>query len=206
MADWYLGLFPAVCALLALLETDNVLLGNLMLSRPIIVGPLTGLICGEFVMGAAIGVLTELFTLGSLPVGSVLALNGTVAAGAGVLLMAGPFAVPAAAAFPVGLFLGWGHSRLEFRVRGWRAGLAAEAAGFLERREKIPWSSLLLKSVMLHAAVTVLVLGAVGVLAPALAWLWPWTPRFAQAGLDTAFRWAPYAGLGVLLQILWRKR
>jgi len=206
MSSWYFSILPAVSLLIAVLEADQVLAGQWMLSRPLLLGPIVGLACGDFAMGAAIGALTELFSLQSLPVGSVMPLNAPVAAGAGVLLFAGPFAVPAAAAFPAGLCLGWSHARLESSIRSWRAELTGEAAQELRDGGEIPWTALALKSIGAHVAATALLVGAgVAVLGPGLAFLWSVLPGFMLRGAETAFRWAPWIGLAALGHALWRR-
>ena len=126
---WYLLVLPAFSAWIAMLESDTVMIGQWTLSRPMLVGPLVGLICGELWIGLVLGVLVELFWLESLPVGAVMPFNGAVAAGCAVLLSAGREPVAIAAAFPAGLALGWAHRWLEGRLRQSRWTLTGEAAG-----------------------------------------------------------------------------
>ncbi|MFC1678844.1 PTS sugar transporter subunit IIC [Elusimicrobiota bacterium] len=203
---WYALLLPALSLWIALIETDAVLIGQWMISRPLLVGPIIGAACGDFTMGLGVGVLTELFCLEGLPVGSVVPLNGTVAAGSAVLLMGGPDAVPVAAAFPAGLGLGLGHTLLECRIRGWRARLVMDAAESLEEEGEVDWLLLLGKSVGVHVAGTaVLIYAGAALLGPGLAWLWDGVPGFCRQGLETGFRIAPWIGLAALMQALFRK-
>jgi mannose/fructose/N-acetylgalactosamine-specific phosphotransferase system component IIC len=206
MLAWHLVVLPALCAGVAALELDAVLVGQWMLSRPLLVGPLVGWVCGSPAMGAAVGAMIELFSLEDLPVGCVIPLNGTVAAAGAVLLLAGPHAVPAAAALPAGLALGIGHRALESRVRTWRSDLTAELMEALARDEEPPWRAVLFKSLALQWAMTALFLYLGTALAgPALSRLWDLAPAFGREGLTAAFGWVPLVGLAVLLQSFLRK-
>lgn len=206
MPVWHLLVLPGLCAGVAALELDAVLVGQWMLSRPILVGPLVGWACGSPAMGAAVGAMIELFSLEDLPVGCVIPLNGTVAAAGAVILLAGPHALPAALALPAGLALGVGHRALESRVRTWRSSLTTELLDALSRGEDPPWRGVLFKSLGVQWAMTALVLyigTALG--APALDRLWDLAPAFGREGLTTAFGWVPLLGLAVLLQSFLRK-
>lgn len=203
---WHLLLLPALSVWIALMETDAVLVGQWMVSRPLLVGPMVGIVCGDPAAGLVLGVLTEFVCLERLPVGSVVPINGAVAAGSAVLLAGGPEAVPLSAAFPAGLALGLGHSRLETVIRSWRAGLVAEAAQDLNEDGEVDWVLLLVKSVGGHVLVTgVLVYAGVALLGPGLEWCWGQAPGFCRQGLDTAFRMAPWLGLAALLRALFRR-
>ncbi|MFH1725175.1 MAG: PTS sugar transporter subunit IIC [Elusimicrobiota bacterium] len=203
---WYFVLLPALSAWIAMLETDSVLVGQWMLSRPILLGPFLGLVCGELGIGLALGVLTELFCLESPPVGSALPLNGSVAAGCAVLLCAGPQTLPVAAAFPAGLAAGMGHRWLETRVRTWRAGLTTRALRSLEGEGAVDWAALLPTSLSAHLAMTgALVYLCVAAAGPGLGWVWDAAPGFFRRGLETGFRAALWIGLAALMHTLFRK-
>jgi len=201
MTAWYLFSLPALSAGIALVETDSVLVGQWMLSRPLFVGPLTGLLCGDIQAGVVLGVLTELFSVEGLPVGASIPLNAAVAAGCAVLLSAGAWAVPMAAAFPAGLALGAGHQRLETRVRHWRSGLTLRAAQALGDGGPPGWRRLLLRSLGIHAAVTAaFVYATVSVLGPALSWSWDAVPAAARDAVSFAFEIGPWIGLAALVR------
>jgi len=57
--------------LFSLISMDNIPLGQLMISRPIVVGPLLGYIMGDPTAGFWIGSVIELFWVYSIPVGQV---------------------------------------------------------------------------------------------------------------------------------------
>ena len=58
-----------LCILAALLELDTTYVGQLSFSRPIIAGPLFGLITGDLMAGVQVGVFTELLFTDISPLG-----------------------------------------------------------------------------------------------------------------------------------------
>ena len=65
---------------------DRVALGQVMISRPLVAAPLTGLVLGNPLLGLEVGMLLELLWLGRLPVGAAIPPDDTqVAVGATVL-------------------------------------------------------------------------------------------------------------------------
>lgn len=65
---------------------DRVALVQVMISRPLVAGPLTGWVLGQPLLGLEIGMLLELLWLGRLPVGAVIPPDDTqVAVGSTVL-------------------------------------------------------------------------------------------------------------------------
>lgn len=78
-----------LAGLLAMLVgIDRVAFAQFMISRPIVVGPLTGLVFGNALVGLEIGMLLELLWLGRLPVGAAIPPDDTqVAVGATVLAL-----------------------------------------------------------------------------------------------------------------------
>lgn len=205
MSAWLTLGLPALSAGVAVLEADAVLVGQWLVSRPLVVGPLVGWLAGEPVLGAGLGALVEVFCLEELPVGSVMPPNGAVAAATAVLLSAGPSGIPPALALPAGLALGSLHGRVEARVRSWRAALTAEALESVVTTSAVPWRRLWARSVGAHLAATALFV-YVGVAAggPAIDRVLLWLPESVIPGLERVWRAAPFLALGSLLQRLWR--
>ncbi len=74
----------AMVAMLAGL--DRVALGQFMISRPLVVAPLTGLVLGNPLLGLEVGMLLELLWLGRLPVGAAIPPDDTQVAVAATVL------------------------------------------------------------------------------------------------------------------------
>ncbi|TBR23176.1 hypothetical protein EPO15_06610 [bacterium] len=205
MSAWLSVGLPALSASVAVLEADTVLVGQWLVSRPLVVGPLVGWLAGDPVLGAGLGALVEVFCLEELPVGSVMPPNGAVAAATAVLLSAGPSGIPPALSLPVGLALGALHGRVEARVRSWRAALTARALEAVVTEGVVPWRRLWARSVGVHLAATALfVYAAVALLGPTLDRALTWLPGSVSPGLERVWQAAPFLALGSLLQRLSR--
>jgi PTS system mannose-specific IID component len=88
---------------IAFLSLDTTAVGQFMVSRPIVVGPVIGFLAGDPMLGLAMGATVELIWIGQLPVGNVLPLDATLLTGLAVALAdacidAGGSAVPKEAA------------------------------------------------------------------------------------------------------------
>lgn len=206
MSAWNLLVLPGLSAAVALFECDAVLVGQWMVSRPLVLGPLLGWFCGDLRMGVALGALCELFSFDRAPVGSTMPFNAPVAAGCSVLLCAGPDAVPVPLAFPAGLAAGFCHRSAETALRQWRAGLTHRAAETLEAGGKVGWGRLHLASVGAQFLMTGAFVYAVGAaLGPALSAFWDVLPDLLRRGLQNALDAAPFIGLAALVHALFRR-
>jgi len=81
MAHW----FP-VALLLAFLSLDETAVGQFMVCRPIVVGPVVGWLIGRTDIGLDMGALIELIWIGDVPVGAHLPLDLTMLSGTAVAL------------------------------------------------------------------------------------------------------------------------
>ena len=75
-----------VALLTAFLSMDETALGQFMVSRPIVTGPLVGWLLGRPDIGLEMGALVELIWIGDMPVGAHLPLNLTMLASISVAL------------------------------------------------------------------------------------------------------------------------
>jgi mannose/fructose/N-acetylgalactosamine-specific phosphotransferase system component IIC len=62
----------------ALLSLDRTAWGQLMISRPVVLAPIIGLLCGNAAVGLLVGVLIELLWINELPVGSAIPSDDTL--------------------------------------------------------------------------------------------------------------------------------
>jgi mannose/fructose/N-acetylgalactosamine-specific phosphotransferase system component IIC len=81
MAHW----FP-IAILMAFLSLDETALGQFMVSRPIVVGPLVGWLLGRADLGIEMGALAELIWIGDVPIGAHLPLDLVMLTGTAVAL------------------------------------------------------------------------------------------------------------------------
>jgi mannose/fructose/N-acetylgalactosamine-specific phosphotransferase system component IIC len=90
------------------LAVDGTTVGQFMLSRPIVAGPLCGLLVGDPASGLIIGVLLEIYLLVSFPSGGAKFPEGATAT---VVAVAAATASEAAGALPIAVAVGlvWGH-------------------------------------------------------------------------------------------------
>lgn len=198
MSPGWLPLCGAAAAV-SLLELDAAAMGQFMISRPIVLGPALGAVFGDVALGAGLGALCELFSLGELPVGGRLPLNGTVAAACALLCGLGAQGLAAPAAFAAGLLFGALHRWLETRLRRSRAGLLDALRGRLSRGQAPALRRIVARELARQALLTLFVLGlALGLRA---AWIGGWLvlPRALETGLAAGLSAAPWIGLSALL-------
>ncbi len=62
----------------SLLSLDRTAWGQLMVSRPIVIAPIIGIICGNATVGLMVGVLIELLWINELPVGAAIPSDDTL--------------------------------------------------------------------------------------------------------------------------------
>lgn len=110
------------CAVIAFMELDTTYLGQVLISRPVVVGSLLGFITGDFFLGLQIGIFTELIYLDFMPIGGVVPPSGAISAGVAIL-MAHFFLMDIYFAFFVGIVSGIMFSFIEKHMRRYRARL-----------------------------------------------------------------------------------
>lgn len=186
-------------------ELDSTLAFQLMVSRPIVLGPLLGLALGNPLVGAFVGLVVELLSHDKIPIGGLIPANATVSAGAGLLLALGPGAVAIPVAVPAGLFLGWLHERaVDSPLRRRRGRVTLEIAARLGRGEPVLLGGFVARELFVQfAANLALLAAALVVMKPlgALAWeVLAETPL--GSGLWAAVLIAPWFGAGMLAHSL----
>lgn len=75
-----------LCALVALLELDTTYVGQLLISRPFIVGAVLGALTGNLFLGLQVGIFTELIYIDYLPIGGVVPPSGAITAAVAILM------------------------------------------------------------------------------------------------------------------------
>lgn len=204
LLSWNLAALPVLALLCAALELDTRHAAHLMVSRPLVVAPVLGWLLGDAWTGLRIGLALELLVMDELPVGGAIPINGGVAASGAMLLCTGPYGVEPAAAFPAGLALGAGFSRTEAAVRAAQTKLIRKvesALGAPGREHRAVGRALLGYAVMTALFLYI----CVGVLGPALGWLWTRLPGPVEDGVLLAYDIAPWLGFATAVEIFWRK-
>lgn len=190
----------------SVLELDGVAVGQFMLSRPLVVGPVLGVAFGHPDQGLLIGAVIELLGLSELPVGGHLPLNGTVACAGALLLAFGPVALPLELSLPAGLVAGWLHSLGESALRQRRAALCRVVEVSVSQGARPLFAFLSARSLARQACWTAFVLAVALGAAPVLSWVWLRAPETLKAGLSVGLAASPCLAAASLLSALWVKR
>ncbi|MBI4408523.1 MAG: PTS sugar transporter subunit IIC [Gemmatimonadetes bacterium] len=173
---------------------DETSFAQLMLSRPLLAGGLTGLLFGRPVAGMTIGLLLEAFALVILPIGAARypeAGTATVAATAAYVETAGPTLDPGLALLAVVFALVWewlagasvtGMRRVNEWLTALPAGAPAARARALERRHLAAVGLDFVRA----AVVTVTGFGVASVLLRAFGSPWPLGPQLTRGLLTVA--------------------
>lgn len=202
-AAWYLAQLPLACAAAALLELDRAHVGQFMLSRPIVLGPVVGWLCGNLMYGIEAGAIVEALTADEMPVGHVIPLNASVATASAVLLSSGPRPVHWALSLPAGLCLGGVFRLIEGAIRRRRAGLTRKAEAALEGTGRAPLGRLLAAGMGVHAlAAAGFVYGAAAVAGPILWSVFRAVPAAVREGFQLAYWMTPWLGAATLAYAL----
>ncbi len=198
-----------------LCSVDGTAAFQVMLSRPLAVGTITGAVLGEPGAGFGLGCLLELLWMGDLPVGSVVppdtCVSTVVAVGAGVLakrLHPGASweslqGLMLLASLPVA----WVGGVADIWQRRSHAGLAERAEAALERGRE----GALAKAVAASVAITflrgaLLALAFTALLAPAASWLLAHLPHPARVGLEWSYWLGLLLGFMVAVDQFWERR
>ncbi len=183
----------AACAVLAALELDAVLVAQTLISRPLIVGALLGLLTDNTLAGVQFGAAFELLSLCDLPVGGCLTWSATVAAGTATLLSSRGTSFPLC--FAGGVAAGVVHARFEALERARRASTGDALASSAETEGRTLGRAMGL-SIAAHAAMTFAVAGAfVAVVSFMNQRWWAGAPDFIRSGAALASSSAPWIGL-----------
>ena len=185
------------CAVLALLEMDTTYIGQFLISRPIIVGGVLGLLTGDFYLGLQLGVFTELIYLDFIPIGGVVPPSGAISAGSGVL-MAYFFGVPIYFAFFIGILSGIAFSFIERRIRRHR-GIILRAAEAAITGGKLSPGRLIAESLIFqYLCIFTFLLVLLTVAGPALAFISFDIPEKVHIAFKFSYFIAPWMGMAVL--------
>ena len=199
MGEW--AWLALLCLLAAVLELDSASAGQFMISRPIVLGGILGLLGGEPLAGFTLGAVIELFLLAELPVGAALPMNGSVATAAAVLASLQPVQLEPAWCLPLGLLAGRLYVPLDVQLRKYRSTLAAA----LERRVSAGGEPGFGRALAASLSAELgLVFVFLGLAVPAIkflgGWWWEWRPL--REGATFAWKAAPALALVGAIQFM----
>lgn len=185
------------CAVIALLELDTTYFGQVLVSRPVVVGSLLGFISGNFFLGLQIGIFTELIYLDFIPIGGVVPPSGAISAGVAIL-MAHCFLMDVYFAFFVGIVTGIMFSFIEKFLRKYRARLLP----IIEKElidGKITAATVMKQSLLFqYLAVFSFLIVAVTVLGPGFNAVSASIPEKLHIAFKFSYFVVPWVGLSVL--------
>ncbi|MDT8369319.1 MAG: PTS sugar transporter subunit IIC [Longimicrobiales bacterium] len=194
-----------LAALGGLIAVDGVAAVQSMVSRPLVVGWLTGMIVGEPLLGAELGVLLELYLLVLVPSGGGRYPEGGTGTIVAVVAGASVAGTPAAIAFGVagGLVWGWVGGESQLPLRRWnerRMGSAGLEMGVrsVNRAQRAGLAADFGRGVALTLVGSVLARAV----APTLAGSWP----ISATPTATLVILGALASLGVLLRAVAHSR
>ncbi len=190
----------AAAAAASIIELDATCVGQFMISRPIVFGPVLGAVLGEPGLGAGLGALCELFCLDALPVGGSVPPNAAGAGACALVLALGPAPVAAELALPAGLLMGWAHARAEVFLRRGRGALNALVDGRLAEGRDPRLAATAAAQVLRQALMTFGLLLFVLLCRAGLRRFWIAAPQSIRAGLGFGLAVAPWPALWALLR------
>ena len=187
----------SACAVIAILELDAVMVAQILVSRPLIVGLIMGTLTGSINSGVFLGGTFELLSVCDLPVGGSLTWSSTIASGTSSLLAAGGTPLPLC--FIGGIASGIFHCRLEAIERSWRAS-SGEAVALLAEQDIHFLGRALGSSILIHAFATFCVaILAVSTIDMISRYGWMAVPECIQSGASSMVYGAPLIGLSGIL-------
>ncbi|MBI4052271.1 MAG: PTS sugar transporter subunit IIC [Elusimicrobia bacterium] len=189
------------------MELEATSVGQWLVSRPIILGPLLGIFiqasAGRLWESAQMGLWVEFLLLDVLPVGGVVPPNGALAVAGAILLQAR--GVPDPVCFFLGIGLGWGFVPVETWIRQYRVRFSKSLEDQFRdfRGTGIGILKVLLKSLILQFLVVFLfLLVGLAVAGPTAIWLWGVSPEVLREGLQRTYEVVPWIGMATLFWVL----
>ena len=193
----------------ALICMDRVAV-QVMVSRPVVAGPLVGLVLGDALTGLLAGALLELLWIDRIPIGPYVPPHDTfvaVLSTAGAILAAPPGTSPPRELIVLAVLLfapsAWLGQRMEILLRQWNERLVSGALEDAEAGDPAKLSRRHLSALAGYYGASLLCLGALmlcGV--PLLRWIYPDLPPALLQVLSVCCLVLPLVGVGVALSTI----
>ncbi|MDR0953056.1 MAG: PTS sugar transporter subunit IIC [Elusimicrobiota bacterium] len=192
-----MGALLLFCAVLAFLELDTTYLGQVLLSRPLVVGSALGFLTGNFFIGLQLGIFTELIYLDFIPIGGVVPPSGAISAGIAVL-MAHIFAMDIYFAFFIGILCGIIFSFVERKIRRYRAKLLPKIERALYEGKTSIGKVMLQSIIFQFLAVFAFALVALTIFGPLFSLINQDIPEKLHIAFKFSYFVVPWVGLSIL--------
>lgn len=193
----------------ALICLDRVAV-QVMVSRPVVAGPMIGLVLGDALTGLLAGALLELLWIDRIPIGPYVPPHDTfvaVLATAGAILAAPSGASPPRELIALSVLLfapaAWLGQRMEILLRQWNERWVSRALEDAKAGDPAMLSRRHLSALAGYFGASLLCLGALmlcGV--PLLRWMYPALPPSLLQVLTFAYLLLPLVGVGVALNTI----
>ena len=193
----------------ALICLDRVAV-QVMVSRPVVAGPMVGLVLGDALTGLLAGALLELLWIDRIPIGPYVPPHDTfvaVLATAGAILAAPPGESPPRELIALSVLLfapaAWLGQRMEILLRRWNERWVSRALEDAKAGDPAMLSRRHLSALAGYFGASLLCLGALmlcGV--PLLRWMYPALPPSLLQVLTFAYLLLPLVGMGVALNTI----
>lgn len=193
----------------ALICLDRVAV-QVMVSRPVVAGPMIGLVLGDALTGLLAGALLELLWIDRIPIGPYVPPHDTfvaVLATAGAVLAAPSGASPPRELIALSVLLfapaAWLGQRMEILLRQWNERWVSRALEDAKAGDPAMLSRRHLSALAGYFGASLLCLGALmlcGV--PLLRWMYPALPPSLLQVLTFAYLLLPLVGVGVALSTI----
>lgn len=193
----------------ALICLDRVAV-QVMVSRPVVAGPMIGLVLGDALTGLLAGALLELLWIDRIPIGPYVPPHDTfvaVLATAGAVLAAPSGASPPRELIALSVLLfapaAWLGQRMEILLRQWNERWVSRALEDAKAGDPAMLSRRHLSALAGYFGASLLCLGALmlcGV--PLLRWMYPALPPSVLPVLTFAYLLLPLVGVGVALSTI----
>lgn len=185
------------CAIVAFMELDTTYLGQVLISRPVVVGSLLGFVTGDFFLGLQIGIFTELIYLDFMPIGGVVPPSGAVSTGVAIL-MAHFFRMDIYFAFFFGIVSGIVFSFIDKHMRKYRAQLLPSIEKNIIEGKTTPWRVLLQSLTLQYLVVLTFLILTLTVAGPGFNAVSADIPEKLHIAFKFSYFVVPWVGLSVL--------
>lgn len=191
--------------LVAVIGSFDDFFGLSMIGRPIVLGPLVGLVLGDFYQGIIIGATLELAFMGVMIIGIAQSINvlvgGVLGTALAILTKSGP-EVALALAVPAGILYNLLKSGIYILKQAWvrKVDNAAERGDY-KAIENSHYQLFALVAIITFIVVSLTVYAG----APAISALVEAIPEIVMTGLNAGTKLLPALGFAMLLNMIWSK-